>query len=260
MRFFSVALLTALSLSQITAVSAADQKKDPAVEQAKSKVRAAGGSVLELAQNDDRLEVAFHLSDQKVTDNTLKTLVGLSKVASLNLRGTDVTSAGLAQLKNLKDLTHLHLEKTKVDDAGMKHLQALPKLEYLNLYGTAVTDAGVSQLGSLKNLKRLYVWQTKVTRPAGLALQEQISGLEVIGLPEPPKPVAAEKPEVPKPAEKKPEPKKPAPKKPAKKKPEAKKDKKPAEKKVEKKAADKKPAEKKDAAKKAEPKKEEKKK
>ncbi|QDV17724.1 Leucine Rich repeats (2 copies) [Gimesia panareensis] len=223
MRFFSVALLTTLSLTQIAVVSAADKKKDPAVEQAKSKVRAAGGSVLELAQNDDRLEVAFHLSDQKVTDETLKSLAGLSKVASLNLRGTDVTSAGLAHLKNLKDLTHLHLEKTKVDDAGMKQLQALPNLEYLNLYGTAVTDAGVAQLGSLKKLKRLYVWQTKVTRPAGLALQEQISGLEVIGIPEPPKPVVAEKPEVPKPAEKKPAEKKPEPKKPEPKKEEKKK-------------------------------------
>ncbi|MCA9014091.1 MAG: hypothetical protein KDA77_02055, partial [Planctomycetaceae bacterium] len=85
MRLFSVALFTTISLSLIPVVSAQDKKADPATEQAKAKIRAAGGSVLELAQNDDRLEIAFHLSDQKITDDTLKTLAGLSKVASLNL-------------------------------------------------------------------------------------------------------------------------------------------------------------------------------
>ena len=124
MRYFSVALISTISLSILSFTSAADKKTDPAIEQAKSKIRAAGGSVLELAQNDDRLEVAFHLSDQKITDETLKTLAGLTKVTALNLRGTDVTSAGLAQLKGLKGLTHLHLEKTKVNDEGLKHLKA----------------------------------------------------------------------------------------------------------------------------------------
>ena len=250
MRFFSVALISVISITQVANLSAEDKKPDPATEQAKAKIIAAGGSVLELAQNDDRLEIAFHLSDQKITDETLKTLAGLSKVDSLNLRGTEVTSAGLAQLQHLKALTHLHREKTKVNDAGLKHLQQLPNLEYLNLYGTEITDAGLSQLSSLKKLKRLYVWQTKVTRPAGLALQEQITGLEVIGLPEEPKPVAAEKPELPKPVEKKPEAKKTAEKKPEPEK-EKKPEPKPAKKKAEKKPAEK-PAEKKGAPKPAE--------
>ena len=175
MRHFSVALISVMTLSLVSSAFAEDKKPDPAAEQAKSKIRAAGGSVLELAQNDDRLEVAFHLSDQKITDDTLKTLAGLTKISSLNLRGTEVTSAGLAQLKELKGLTHLHLEKTKVNDAGLKFLQELPNLEYLNLYGTEITDAGLPQLGQLKKLKRLYVWETKVTRPTGLALEKQIA-------------------------------------------------------------------------------------
>ncbi|MFK7778342.1 MAG: hypothetical protein QM501_09490, partial [Gimesia sp.] len=67
MRYFSVALISTISLSMMSFASAEDKKPNPAVAQAKSKIRAAGGSVLELAQNDDRLEIAFHLSDQKVT-------------------------------------------------------------------------------------------------------------------------------------------------------------------------------------------------
>ena len=232
MRYFSVALISTISLSMMSFASAEDKKADPAVEQAKAKIRAAGGSVLELAQNDDRLEVAFHLSDKKVTDDTLKTLAGLTKVAALNLRGTDVSSAGLAQLKGFKGLTHLHLEKTKVNDEGLKHLKELPNLVYLNLYGTGVTNAGLANLSSLKKIKRLYVWETKVTRPAGLAFAKQMKGLAVIGLPEPPKPPEAKKPVIPKPTPKKPAAKKPAAKKPAAKKALAKKPaKKPAAKK-----------------------------
>jgi len=240
MRYFSVALITTISLSMLSFASAQDKKANPAVEQAKAKIRAAGGSVLELAQNDDRLEVAFHLSDQKITDETLKTLAGLSKVAALNLRGTDVTSAGLAQLKGLKGLTHLHLEKTKVNDEGLKQLKELPNLVYLNLYGTGITNAGLAHLSSLKKLKRLYVWETKVTRPAGLAFAKKMKGLTVIGLPEPPKPPEAKKPVTPKPAPKKPAAKKPATKKPAAKKTPAKKPVKKAEKKPAKKPAAKK--------------------
>jgi len=241
MRYFSVALISTISLSMMSFASAEDKKTNPAIEQAKSKIRASGGSVLELAQNDDRLEVAFHLSDKKVTDETLKTLAGLTKVTSLNLRGTDVTSAGLAQLKSLKGLTHLHLEKTKVDDAGLKHLKELPNLVYLNLYGTGITNAGLPQLSSLKKLKRLYVWETKVTRPAGLAFAKQTKGLEIIGLPEEPKPPEAKKPVIPKADPKK----APAAKPAAKKKPVKKAEKKPVKKPAAKKETPKKPDKKK---------------
>jgi internalin A len=42
--------------------------------------------------------------------------------------GTQVTDAGLKELKELKQLTELHLQRTKLTDAGVKELkEALPK-------------------------------------------------------------------------------------------------------------------------------------
>lgn len=127
-------------------------------------VKKAGGSVLQVAQNDNRLDIAFHLADGKIGDEQVATVKPLGNIIySLNLRGTEVTDKGLEQLKDLKSLVRLHLERTKITDAGLANLAALENLEYLNLYGVEVTDAGVQSLAGLKKLKRLYVWQTKVT-------------------------------------------------------------------------------------------------
>ena len=127
-------------------------------------VKKAGASVLQVAQNDNRLDIAFHLADGKIGDEQIATVKPLGNVIySLNLRGTEVTDKGLEQLKDMKSLVRLHLERTKITDAGLAHLAGLENLEYLNLYGVEVTDAGVQSLAGLKKLKRLYVWQTKVT-------------------------------------------------------------------------------------------------
>ncbi len=127
-------------------------------------VKKVGGAVLQVAQNDNRLDIAFHLADGKIGDEQVAAVKPLANIIySLNLRGTEVTDKGLEQLKDLKSLVRLHLERTKITDAGLAHLAALENLEYLNLYGTEVTDAGVQSLAGSKKLKRLYVWQTKVT-------------------------------------------------------------------------------------------------
>jgi len=93
----------------------------------------AGAQVLELAQNDSRLTVAFHLANGKINDQSLAALKGLTVVCQLNLRGTEVSDAGLAHLSGATGLTRLHLEKTKVTDIGLEHLQGLSNLEYLNV-------------------------------------------------------------------------------------------------------------------------------
>lgn len=127
------------------------------------KIRELGGQVLEVAQNDNRLEVSFHLSDAKVSDETLKPLAGLKCVVSLNVRGKEITDAGVAELADTTGLVRLHLERTKVTDGCLKSLVKLEHLEYLNLYGTEITDAGLEAVVPIKSLKKLYVWQTKVT-------------------------------------------------------------------------------------------------
>src|SRR5438132_263415 len=120
----------------------AEDKPAPteAEKQAIASIKKLGGNVMEIAQNDSRLDVAFYLADSKIGDEQLAAVKNLPRTMKLNLAGTGVTDAGLANIKDLKGLTTLHLEKTKIGDAGLEHLKGLENLEYLNLYGTQVTD------------------------------------------------------------------------------------------------------------------------
>lgn len=168
MRRFSLLVLLCVEVFAST-LSAQEKSKEPAkLTQAETDaiaaVKKAGGSVLQVAQNDPRIEVAFHLADGKIGDEQVAAVKPLGNIIySLNLRGTEVTDKGLESLKDLKSLVRLHLERTKVTDAGLVNLAGLENLEYLNLYGTEITDAGLQSLAGLKKLKKLYVWQTKVT-------------------------------------------------------------------------------------------------
>ncbi len=196
--------LCCLMLSAFAGFVAAQEKPAPteAEKNAMAEIRKAGGQVMELAQNDARLDVAFHLADGKIEDASLAPLKNLPKLAQLNVRGKDITDAGLANIKDSKGLIRLHLEKTKVTDAGLEQLKGLENLEYLNLYGTTVTDAGLKHLEGLKKLKRLYLWQTQVTDAGVAALKTAIPEIQIVRGVEPPKPAEA-KPEEKKPEEKK---------------------------------------------------------
>lgn len=165
-------------------------------------VRKAGAQVLELAQGDPRLDVAFHLSNVELTADRLKSLDAVKdRLVHLNLRGTNLNDELAASLAPLTELIRLHLEKTAITDAGLSHLVGLQKLEYLNLYGTGITDAGLEHVANLKNLKKLFVWETKVTLDGVKSLKAKLPELQIIGGPEEPKPAVPKEPVVaPKPA------------------------------------------------------------
>lgn len=152
----------------------------PEAADAIGKIQKLGGTVMQLAMNDDSLVVDFHLGGTALTDDGLASVKVLPKVVQLDLKDTQITDAGLAHLAGIGTLNRLHLEKTKITDAGLAHLKDLGNLEYLNVYGTAVTDAGLEHLKGLKNLKKLYVWQTPVT-DAGIAkLKESLPSVIVV--------------------------------------------------------------------------------
>ena len=166
-----------------TAVAIADEAAsaptpDPEVVQA---IRALGGNVMEIAQNDPRLDVTLHLADKEITDEHLQLVARLPNVVWLNLAGTKITDAGLAAIKDLKTLEKLHLERTGIGDAGLAHLAGLEKLSYLNVYATQVTDAGLAQLAALKSLRKVYVWQSKVTDEGMAKFKELLPEATVIG-------------------------------------------------------------------------------
>ena len=127
-----------------------------------------GGLVLPSPGRENQWDIQFQLRGRDLTDAGLADVAKLGNVVELNLRDTKITSAGLVHLKGLAKLTRLHLERTNVGDEGIANLTKLTTLEYLNLYGTKITDKSLDHLAGLKNLRQLYVWQTDVT-DAGIA-------------------------------------------------------------------------------------------
>ena len=109
----------------------------------------------------------------------------------LDLRRTQVTDAGLAELAKMPRLRRLQLQETNVTDAGLANIKTLPDLEVLNLYDTHLDDAGLAALASSKKLRRLYVWRTAVTDAGEAKLRARLPKLEILTadpLPKPPVP------------------------------------------------------------------------
>lgn len=172
---FSIAIFGGL-LAQAPA-----QAQDAEAEKkAIAKIRETGALVLEIAQNDNRLDVSYITAQAKITAEQLAPLKDLTRLAHLNLRGLEIGDDALPAIAGQKTLVKLHLEKTKITDKGLEQLKALENLEYLNLYGTEISDAGLVHLEGLKKLKSLYLWQTKVTDEGVKKLQAAIPGLKIV--------------------------------------------------------------------------------
>ena len=155
-----------------------------------------GVLIMQLAQDNTFLTANTVNVAKTFGDDGVKQLVPVStQLAWLDLKKSQVTDAGLADVAKLQNLTRLHLENTAITDAGMAHVGKLAKLEYLNLYGTKVTDAGIAQLKGLKNLKKLFVWQTGVTEKGAADLQSALPECDInLGWKEPaPKPAEEKK-------------------------------------------------------------------
>ena len=174
---FSVAVFGGLFAQVPVQVQAQDAEAE---KKAIAKIRETGALVLEIAQNDNRLDVSYITAQAKITPEQLAPLKDLLRLAHLNLRGLEIGDDALVPIAGQKTLVKLHLEKTKITDKGLEQLKGLENLEYLNLYGTEVTDAGLAHLEGLKKLKSLYLWQTKVTDEGVKKLQAAIPGLKII--------------------------------------------------------------------------------
>ena len=170
------AALAACALAQ----ARADESDSEAEKKAIAAIRDTGALVLEIAQNDNRLDVSYITAQGKIKNEQLAPLKDLKRLAHLNLRGLEIGDDALPYIAGQKTLVRLHLEKTKITDKGLEQLKGLENLEYLNLYGTEVGDAGLANLEGLKKLKSLYLWQTKVTDEGVKKLQDALPGLKIV--------------------------------------------------------------------------------
>ena len=156
-----------------------DYKPSAAELKAIKDLEALGVAVRPIAMNLGWQDVNFRAQSGQAVDKMLVPLRGVLGAVELNLAGTKIKDADLANLKPLTNLNRLHLENTSVTDASLVHLTGLINLSYLNLYGTAITDAGLKQLEGLTNLKHLYLWQTKTTAEGVANLKKALPAVEI---------------------------------------------------------------------------------
>src|SRR5438132_14216293 len=78
-------------------------------KQAFGKIQQQGGLVMDIAQNDPRLEVSYQQRDKKLTDDFLLPLKDLKGLIHLYFWDLDVTKASLVYSKYLLSLTRYYL-------------------------------------------------------------------------------------------------------------------------------------------------------
>ena len=119
------------------------------------------------------------LKQTEITDAGLEQLKGLMRLESLHLNETEVTDAGLEQIKELKSLESLDLRQTQVTDTGLKHLKAMSRLEELDLDQTHVTDNGLENLKGLKSLTYLYLHNSQTTEEGRAMLRKALPNCQI---------------------------------------------------------------------------------
>lgn len=141
-------------------------------DKAMLKLREAGVTVIPVAQGSNYLSVNFSAAIS-TADSILRLMEPLAQnIIRLNLAGTGIEDADIANIAKLTALRNLNLSNTKVSDSSMATLGKLEQLQRLNLVGTNVTAQGLQQLSGLKELRAIYLYRSKVDRAAWPGLKQ----------------------------------------------------------------------------------------
>lgn len=124
---------------------------------------------------------SYYGSAQVANDSMMWHLGKLSRVQWVSIKGPNqVTGAGLAHLKHLRDLTDLYISEVNVSDDTLRPIGTLKKLERLKLSGAPITDAGLAHLTDLKDLEILGLLNTHVTRAGVARLEEALPECRIV--------------------------------------------------------------------------------
>jgi Leucine Rich repeat len=111
-----------------------------------------------------------------VTDAGLPQLRHLTGLRELDLSRLDITDAGIATLEPLNNMASLLLDRTRVTDEGLATVQKMKKLRFLSLADTLITDTGLERICVLSDLTNLDLSHTAVT-DAGLVHIKKLKSL-----------------------------------------------------------------------------------
>lgn len=93
--------------------------------------------------------VSLNLSGLPIQDEELKVIANFQNLEKLFLNQTEITSAGISHLSNLKSLQSLALSGTKVDVNILKTVEQLPNLTKLYLWNTPLVEEDFLQFAEL---------------------------------------------------------------------------------------------------------------
>src|SRR5580693_8234296 len=122
------------------------------------------------------------LSLTHITDEGMAELKNLPNITDLNLYYAEyVTDQGIAAIKNWKKLKRLNLHGTKSSDTALEHIAGITTLESLNVGSILMTDVGLERLTNLTNLKELTMGGNELG-DAGLQALRQMPNLTYLDL------------------------------------------------------------------------------
>jgi Leucine-rich repeat (LRR) protein len=106
--------------------------------------------------------------EQGLNDNDLEALIPISsKVLSLDLTYAEITDSGITVLSKFENLQRLYLEGNKeVTVQGLAQLKNLTNLTYLNLVRIELNEELVDLLISMENLREIYLYETGLNEAA----------------------------------------------------------------------------------------------
>jgi internalin A len=124
-------------------------------------VESLGGSVTTDAHG---VVTGVNLRGSWVTDTDLRKLVAFPALTNLDLSLTHITDEGMAELKNLRNVTDLNLYYSEyVTDQGVAAIKDWKKLKRLNLHGTKSSDTALEHIAGIISLESLDVGSTLMT-------------------------------------------------------------------------------------------------
>jgi len=111
-----------------------------------------GGSV---TTNPHSVVTGVNLRGSWVTDTDLRKLAQYPALTTLDLSLTHITDEGMAELKNLHNVTDLNLYYSEyVTDQGLAAIKDWKKLKHLNLHGTKSSDTALEHIAGITSLER----------------------------------------------------------------------------------------------------------
>ena len=116
-----------------------------------------------------------------ITDAGLETIAQLPRLETLKLGITAINGSGLSHLKSLTRLKSLDLDQTDIPLEHWQSVSELKSLEYIELPSKAVNDDLLVPIGQLPLLKVLLLTNTPIT-DAGLAHLTSLKNLETLSL------------------------------------------------------------------------------